>query len=746
MLQGVVWPVELTGDEAFYWDWSRHPALSYQTKGPGVAWAITLGTRLCGTTELGVRLFAYCASGVGVFAAGWLGALCASSRGWDAADQRRAAFGGAVAFASLAAFQVAGSVMTTDGPMLSCWTLATAAVVSARGRACAGRVGGATRHLMLAGVAVGVGFLFKYTIALALLGLVVAVWRDRVLFRNARLGCVAALVLACAGILPVLVWNAQNGWVALHHLLGHVGLPEDRENASPWYATEWWWVLECVALFAVLPGPFLAAEFGRGVRLAWRDRRPGDGIAMWASLPVVGLYVLVALRTRVEANWLLGAYCGLVGFVGLLFADPKLVAGPSWFRRGFLVRGVATMAVLLLAQPLLSTVEATGWSRLTRRVQGNAEFARAVAHLLAAEGLDSRFTPVVCNYYDRCGILAFYLPSHPIVRCASYALSQRRSAYDSFEGARFPDEALVGSEIVLLGASSTGGSVRWTSHRSARSGPCSNGGVVGACSSLFLHPHRSPRTINADGVLVSVANRVRSCRSAVVDEFLRLRFAPIPLVFWLATWAAFVCALCCDGLILDNLEPAGERLNDFHMMFRVFGTAPFWLVATAVVWLATVGLPQAAVTRGHMVVATFTGALSAGVAALLKPLVRRPDMADEGPYRGWAWQPLGDEPWDATDLCFPSEHAAMSWGACVALGRAYPRAAPLFVLVGFGTAAARVKARGHHPSDVAASLLVALAVSCAISKVQCRLQARRCVGWPGSSGADADEARVLRSE
>src|SRR5262249_43781947 len=49
-------PIELVGDEAQYWDWSRRLDLSYYSKGPGVGWTIAASTKLFGTHEWSVRL------------------------------------------------------------------------------------------------------------------------------------------------------------------------------------------------------------------------------------------------------------------------------------------------------------------------------------------------------------------------------------------------------------------------------------------------------------------------------------------------------------------------------------------------------------------------------------------------------------------------------------------------------------------------------------------------------------------
>src|SRR5262249_23358308 len=48
---------ELSPDEAYYWMWSQRPAISYFSKGPGVALIIRASTTLFGDNEFGVRFF-----------------------------------------------------------------------------------------------------------------------------------------------------------------------------------------------------------------------------------------------------------------------------------------------------------------------------------------------------------------------------------------------------------------------------------------------------------------------------------------------------------------------------------------------------------------------------------------------------------------------------------------------------------------------------------------------------------------
>ncbi|MBI5799711.1 MAG: phosphatase PAP2 family protein, partial [Verrucomicrobia bacterium] len=52
--------IELSEDEAYQWQWSKHPALAYYSKPPGIAVAQWIGTHLWGDTAFGVRFLAPC--------------------------------------------------------------------------------------------------------------------------------------------------------------------------------------------------------------------------------------------------------------------------------------------------------------------------------------------------------------------------------------------------------------------------------------------------------------------------------------------------------------------------------------------------------------------------------------------------------------------------------------------------------------------------------------------------------------
>jgi len=51
-------PIDLSPDEAHYWEWARRPDLSYYSKGPMIAYLIYIGTSIFGDTVFGIRIMA----------------------------------------------------------------------------------------------------------------------------------------------------------------------------------------------------------------------------------------------------------------------------------------------------------------------------------------------------------------------------------------------------------------------------------------------------------------------------------------------------------------------------------------------------------------------------------------------------------------------------------------------------------------------------------------------------------------
>lgn len=513
-------PVGLAADEAQYWDWSRTPALSYYSKGPGIAWLIALGTSILGDTELGVRLFAPLSGAATALLVG------ASARLAYPRTRHVAAYGAVAAALCLPIFHGLGLIMTIDPPYLTSWAAAVliALVVSrelSEGRA-AGGVGAwgpeesarrapRARLLLLGaalGLALGVGFLFKYTSVVLLASLAIYAWFDRRRLVDraglavASAGCVGAFVAATS---PVVLWNAANDWPTVRHLLGHLGLPGGDTLSEGGRAVANDGLLETltaapmnaglyVAGQLALAGPFLVLASLASLSALWRVRTDRDVAASsnrWESRPLGArpdllllcagwtiflMYLGVAFFTEPEGNWPVAGYLALIVIaarelaVGLPERAERLRAWKAGGRReraGIVSRKPESPVQLLwhwsLAYGLLAFVGAlvivpadrlpiVGDLIPLHRLNRGMHLAAAVEPVRDELREQAGAEPlIIAERYTTAAWLSFYLPGQPRVSSGASYRGDRQSAYDYFFDRRLDNAALVGRPAVVVG-------------------------------------------------------------------------------------------------------------------------------------------------------------------------------------------------------------------------------------------------------------------------------------------------------
>jgi dolichol-phosphate mannosyltransferase len=191
--------VELMPEEAYYWNYSRHLDIGYLDHPPLVAWLIRVGTSLFGNTEFGVRFGALCC---GVTASFFLFRLTK-----NLFDESSALL--VLVFAQvLPFFFLSGVLMTPDAPLTAAWAASLYFLERAL-------VAGRARAWGFAGLALGVGLLSKYTIALLGLSAFAFMLLDlpsRRWFR--RWEPYAAILIAAVVFAPVIIWNAHHEWAS----------------------------------------------------------------------------------------------------------------------------------------------------------------------------------------------------------------------------------------------------------------------------------------------------------------------------------------------------------------------------------------------------------------------------------------------------------------------------------------------------------------------------------------------------
>jgi 4-amino-4-deoxy-L-arabinose transferase-like glycosyltransferase len=447
-------PLDLAPDEAHYWDWSRHLDWSYYSKGPLVAYLIRAGCALFGPWSqalIGSEMLAVRMPAVACGALLLAGLYTLTVQVYR--SDRLALAVVAIAL-TLPILSAGSSLMTIDAPFCCLWCWALVFTYQAV-------LGRSAWAWPVAGLCVALGVLAKHTMVLFVpsLGLfLLATPAVRPLL--ARPGFWILTGVGALGGVPILVWNALNGWVTLKHTQGHIGITE-----GP--TIHWFGPLRYFALqFLVLLGFWFIAW----ARALWEQRpsrepRPELNYLWWMSLPMIVFFGLFSLKNGGgEPNWPIAGYLSgmvlLAGWLAQQLRHPSL-----WYRRlswlstaCFCALGLFLSVVMhntLWVQPLLLYWSAPGDGTVIRRLdptcrlRGWRHLAAAVDRLRAQQGEE----PVLAaTWWIYPGELGFYCAGQPTVYSVGLPLGDRHSQYDLWHPNPVADvESFKGKTFIVVG-------------------------------------------------------------------------------------------------------------------------------------------------------------------------------------------------------------------------------------------------------------------------------------------------------
>ncbi len=398
--------IELSEDEAYQWLWSKHLALSYYSKPPLIAYTQFLGTALWGDTEFGVRFFSpVIAAALSVLMLRFLACQ----------GHVRAGFW-LVPLAATTPLLAVGSILMTIDPLsVLFWTAAMVSGWEAVQR-------DSTRHWLWTGLWMGLGFLSKYTALFQWLCWIVffALWKPaRVQLR--RPGPWLALLVNLVCTLPVIIWNAQHGWITATHLYERGGLD------AAWQPTLRF-LGEFLGVEAGVLNPVFFVAMLWAMIAFWRSQRR-DPLALFLfsmGAPLFLGYTIYTLRAHVLPNWIAPAVVPLFCLMALHWnvrerAGARVVKG--WLAAG-LVLGLVAVVVLHdtdLVQKVAGQNLPVNLDPL-RRVRGWKEGAAVVAKARTRLLAEGKPVFLIGDQYGVTGLLSFYLPEakagvpdHPLV-------------------------------------------------------------------------------------------------------------------------------------------------------------------------------------------------------------------------------------------------------------------------------------------------------------------------------------------
>jgi undecaprenyl-diphosphatase len=448
LLYIAVWsPIDLSGDEAYYWEWSRRLDIGYYSKGPLIAYLIRASSAIFGDTVLGVRFPTLILSAASSGMTYWLaGRLLGSAKAALIA----------VGLLHLIPFSVArGVLMTIDSPLFFFWAAATCMAYLAMFEERRWAWGAM-------GLCVGLGVLTKFSMGLWLIGL--AAWplideRSRRWLRTRWPYLMLGIIGLCA--LPVVVWNFRHGWVTVHHVADNAAL------RGTWNFS-WANVLDFWTGQLGVVGPVLFPLFVLSIwqALAGRvapEHRRAIHFMLCIGLGMVLSIFMASLRTNPGANWVCPAYFTLVMAAAVVFRE-RWSSSRAW--RGAIVAAVMINGLLLclayqsewiyrpamaLADVLNKPIHVAALDP-TARVKGLEELGKRVSR--EAMAADDSF--ILAHDYSTTALLAFYVKGQPRTYCVGPYLSdpkhqQALSQYDLWDDRRLDQSGLVGRSAIYVG-------------------------------------------------------------------------------------------------------------------------------------------------------------------------------------------------------------------------------------------------------------------------------------------------------
>ncbi len=421
-------PLELSPDEAYYWEWSRRLDWGYYSKPPMVAWIMAASTFLLGNSEFAVRLPA------AILATGAL--FCC----WRMAHSMFGSRAGLLALLLAACSpgaSVAAFVMTIDAPLLFFWGAASMSLWEAMRRECIPGAddGRAFCWWLAAGLAAGAGLLAKQTMAAFWPAAIIALAlhpRTRHLLYSFRLWLSAAVSILLLS--PAIWWNMHHDWITMQHTAHHFHQSGrtflDSLRTFAEFAGSQLGVLSpltCLLVYAtggvglVMLCRFLPEAFG-GRASEIRRLSGGGWPCRLLLLCLTGIAMLVpvtllSLKQRVNANWPAPFYMSGFVLVAGWYYGKSGMAGMLEGMRGMVRPAVATgaaLACLVYSLPWLvplaglegsavdPLVRVRGWRELAAKVEN-------IRHKLPAP----EKTFLVTRRRQTASELAFYLPGNP---------------------------------------------------------------------------------------------------------------------------------------------------------------------------------------------------------------------------------------------------------------------------------------------------------------------------------------------
>lgn len=403
-------PLELSGDEAHYWEWSRRPDLSYYSKGPLIAYLIGITSSIGGNTELAVRFLAP------FFL--FFSSILIYRLAKELYNDLMVAVLSGLLLQFVPLFAAYGVIMTIDSPFIFFWALSLYLFIRALDS-------GRTVLWICLGVSIGLGMLAKYSMAFFFISGLIYLILDKE--RRALLKSpmpYLTLLFSLIVFSPVVIWNVKNSFVTFKHTAGHIGVYEGF-GLRPKYFFEF----IGSQLGVITPLFFMAIIMAVSNSFLKNNLSTRERFLLSFSLPEIAFFLFKSLQAKVQANWALIAYHTLFIFTSAWFVKNWVI-----LKKSTKLLFLSSLFLIILILPLLHFPDVLGLPARfdpSSRLRGWKELGRKVTEISEEMKAKGPFF-IVSDRYQLSSLLAFYTEGNPVTYCVN--LGRRMNQYDLWPG------------------------------------------------------------------------------------------------------------------------------------------------------------------------------------------------------------------------------------------------------------------------------------------------------------------------
>lgn len=340
----------VTAQEAYYWLYSQHLALSYVDHPPLVGYSILLGTTLFGDNSYGIKFMAVIWSLLTNIL------LYRTARralaGHPDSEAKNTTFLAVVLFNLTLFANIFAVIQQPDPALLFFWLLVLYFIQEFR-------ITVQPRNFIFAGIALGFGLLCKYTAVAILPGILIALLLDKALRRSLLTPYpYVAMVVAAVVFLPVVIWNWQHDWVSFA-----MQFSQRAKEATGGRSIHIGYFLQLIATQLAMLSPLVFVLFVKScitMSSEWRTQRPARLHFLSGVFLIIG-FTLISLTSKVKFHWLLPGYLGAIIAIALLSGSSPFRS--KWFSRGaWLSIGLVAAFYVLFLVPGFQIVQVNNWS------------------------------------------------------------------------------------------------------------------------------------------------------------------------------------------------------------------------------------------------------------------------------------------------------------------------------------------------------------------------------------------------